>query len=531
MGIPLGTTVPVPQYDGVFPYVIPVQPGLPPALPTNMIGQVGGGNWGPVNTPSFYATAAQAAFIWGYSAQILVNSLWNISLTAAAQIGQPEGTSYCGIRVTDGTDAAATIVLKDGSAGTVATLTAVYTGTDGNTATLQINNITGTVGNGGTVQAVVTIANRQAWVSQSFAAGNGSTYSSTTFTANLKAQVNGTNGAPPCPYFQYTSTGASVVAPVTTATAATGGLSGNTFGNSQATLSGAQIGANTIGAPTGMYALQGTNVNLFNLVGNVDLTQATTEATFGQLNSCIPLVSFPTGTSTATAIASRLTNNAISPFLILCNDFTQYNDAIDKIGYQYMDPACKTAAIISSLQSFQDPSNKPYFGAQNMVGTIRSGSTPYTGPELGQLQQNGILIITRLNRGQLFTLAHGMTSDAVTPIADTRMLIFIANTCNTILQAFVGEVQGPPPAPGQPDTDATRNAARNAIAAFLGGLANPNSPQIAGWNQVMDGTNNTQATVSAGFLYDKIIVETLSGIKFILAGFEVGSTVTVDTIT
>lgn len=566
MGVPITTTIPTPLADGVYAYDIPVQPGLPPAAQVHLVGKVGTGNWGPVNQPVFYNTLGQAIYWWGDAANLLSGptsgSLYNLSLVAATQVMVPECQQHCDIRVTDGTDTASTIPYKDnlGSA-TIFTAAALYTGTDGNYLTFAINLLSGSYTSSGgipMVQAVVafngTIGgaglanNRQPWVSPPFAAGtNASGYVAATFRANLKAVMGGTfNGSGPCPYATYVSDGASSAKPgVTNAQQqfGNGGSSGTAFilnnPGSVNQISNALIGVQGTGAPpgsaggsTGMYAFQGTGINLLLFCGWWETTTnsvATNMATFAQANSCVALSSFASGTTTTNAISYRQTVNAISPWLVLCNDWTLVNDVVDTGAQQYNPPHEKVAAIISQLNPYQYPGNKPYIGAQNFLGTIRNG-LPYSNSELGQLEQNGILIVTNpIPRGNVWGLAHGMTSDGVTPISDSRMLNLIANEVTDILGQFVGEVQTPPPLPGQQDTDKTRRAARDAVAAYLSTLSNPNAPQIAAWTQIMDGTNNTQATVAAGYLYDKILVTTLAGIRFILVGLSIGENVQVTT--
>lgn len=515
MSVSISSTVPTPTADGVYPYEIPPQAGIPAGQQTSLIARIGTGNWGPVDTPQYYNTLSQALNIWGAEAT-LPNSL-----VAATQSATPEGTNFADVRVTDGTDTAATGNLVDASAGIVATLVAKYSGTDGNTITATLNLISGSM-TGGTpmVQLVVAIANRASWTSPTFSAGS-SGYVKATFIANLQAAIAGSSGAGACPYIGSASAGSSALAPVTgTANTFTGGDSGVA-----SITSAVLIGADGTTNRTGIYALRGVGMNIVHVVGLTDLTQAQTLATFAQSESCIALIAIATGTSTTTAISDKNTANASNRWLVVTKDWLQQNDAVDGTGAQYYEPSPKIAAGISQLQPWQYPGNKPYIGFANIIGTERT-STPYSTAELGLLEQSGILIITRpISRGNVYGLAHGMTSDGVTPISDTRMLNQIAVDVTAILGQFVGESQGPPPAAGAADTDPTRNNARNAITAYFAQKTNPNAPQIANYNLIMDGTNNTAASVAAGYLYDEIQVTTLAGIRFILTGLQIGQTV------
>ena len=530
MGVSLGVGfyLPSPTADGVYPYLIPVEGGGPPLQTLNLIGRTGTGNWGPLNTPVFYNNLSQAIYLWGADATLLnaapTGAPNNSSLVGATQYAAPEATSFCDVRVAHSDAAFATGSILDGSAAAIANLSAFYTGTDGNniTVTVALANGTNYVAGPCQVQVTVQMLNRATWVSPIFSAG-ASGYVKPTFLANLQAAILGATGSVPCPYITYVSAGSSAIHPAATANTFSGGNSG--IDVTEADL----IGSPLTGDNTGIYALQGTGINLLHVVGLTTMSYASVLAAFAQANTCFAFISLPSGTSTATGITSKNANNASSPWLSVTNDFTLATDVVDATGSQYEDPSVKIAGIVSQLSPYQDPSNKPYIGCQNLIGTIRTG-TPYSQAELGLLQAAGILIINRpMNRGNFFGLPHGMTSDGITPIADTRMLNFIANAVTAILGQFVGESQSPPPAVGQPDNDVTRNNARNAVAAFLEGLANFNAPQIATWEQIMDGTNNTQSSVSQGYLYDRIEVTTLAGIKFILVGLQIGQTVQITT--
>ena len=487
-------------------------------MQTTLIGRSGTANWGPVDTPQFYNTLAQAMNIWGAEAN------GPNSLVAATQSASPEGTNFVDIRVKDGTDAAATLFITDAPSGaTIATCPAMFTGTDGNSITGKLTLVSGTFSASPIVSLAVSIVNRPTWTSLAFSAGNSGGYVKATFLANLLAAITGANGSPPCPYLATVISGGSTANPSTTATyVSTGGDSG------VATITSAVlIGEDGIEDRTGVFALRGTGLNLVHVVGLTDLTQASTLAAFAQSETCFAIISQTSGLSTSAAITAKNTANASSPWLSVVKDWVQQNDAVDGTGAQYYAPDSKVAAGISQLQPWQYPGNKPYIGFTNLIGTERTG-LPYSNAELGQLEQAGILIITRpISRGFVYGLAHGMTSDGVTPISDTRMLNQIAVDTTAILGQFVGESQTPPPAVGQKDTDPTRTAARNALTGYFAQRLNPNAPQIAAASVTMDGSNNTALSVAAGYLYDTISVTTLAGIRFILSGLQVGETVQV----
>src|SRR5581483_2087454 len=104
---------------GAIVDIIPPTP-LVTGVPTNIEGLVGVTSWGPVGAQKFFNTTSQCAIIYG-TPQIrnydLPTHVW-----AATQVGGQ--IAFCGVRVTDGTDTAATATLQT----TGGTATAKYTG-------------------------------------------------------------------------------------------------------------------------------------------------------------------------------------------------------------------------------------------------------------------------------------------------------------------------------------------------------------------------------------------------------------------
>jgi hypothetical protein len=112
-------------------------------VPTDGLGLVGVGSWGPVNSAMMgVGNSAQAQTLVGP----VTNRLHDIATAVA--IGDVNGVqNYVLVRVTDGTDTAASAQLKDtlGSPVTGMTLTGLYTGIVGNSITAAI--VAGTAAN------------------------------------------------------------------------------------------------------------------------------------------------------------------------------------------------------------------------------------------------------------------------------------------------------------------------------------------------------------------------------------------------
>lgn len=109
-------------------YVQVVQP--PPVVQgvaTNGLGLVGVASWGPVNSPVGVGSPQMASLTLG---PVTVRK-YDLATAISVAFGLGQTNNTC-VRVTDGTDTAATGAIKDGSAATGATLTGLYTGSLGN---------------------------------------------------------------------------------------------------------------------------------------------------------------------------------------------------------------------------------------------------------------------------------------------------------------------------------------------------------------------------------------------------------------
>ncbi len=110
-------------------------PPVVQGIASNGLGQVGVASWGPVNS----AYSVGSPQIAGLSLGPVTNRKYDLAtaMAIAFALGQ---TSNVAVRVTDGTDTAATSALKDGAATTGVTLTGFYTGVVGNTLQATMAN-------------------------------------------------------------------------------------------------------------------------------------------------------------------------------------------------------------------------------------------------------------------------------------------------------------------------------------------------------------------------------------------------------
>jgi hypothetical protein len=107
----------------LYVQIVPPQNLLLNGVPTDVVGVVGTASWGPIGQPVIVATMADYAQAFG-----AVNARKYDMGTAVACAVQQGASNFRCVRVTDGTDTAASLKLP----GTNVVLTALYTGVQGN---------------------------------------------------------------------------------------------------------------------------------------------------------------------------------------------------------------------------------------------------------------------------------------------------------------------------------------------------------------------------------------------------------------
>ncbi|HEV2917553.1 MAG TPA: hypothetical protein VGW78_07470 [Candidatus Babeliales bacterium] len=106
----------------VYVQIIPPNPLLN-GVPTNIVGVVGSASWGPVNSPTVIGSLQQLIANFGNP----VARTYDLGTPVYAAMQQGANSFKC-VRVTDGTDTAASSQLLDSTTALGATLTSIYTG-------------------------------------------------------------------------------------------------------------------------------------------------------------------------------------------------------------------------------------------------------------------------------------------------------------------------------------------------------------------------------------------------------------------
>lgn len=505
---------------GAYVFEAPNQPVTPTGPNTSVLGIVGTSSYGPVGIPTRFTNASSAIAAFG-DLDTDAHSIISEALNA-----MPECQQMIGLRVTDGTDTAATITILDTNtptAGTLVTLTAKNTGSYANKATWKLVLASGTL----SVSPVLTLyvnfpnANGEVFANIISYATLGSAFDAPTFKANLIAAINtGTSKASPSAFW-VASSGSGTHNPANLSTLAN--ASGGTDGTTTIT-SSTLIGTDGNTGRTGIYALRGTiQGGVLIVAGLTDPTVAQTIAAFCQSESNMAVVLLGAeGITTDAAVAAKNTDNVSSSFLYAVQDWESTFDVLQGTT-RLVSPLGAVGGTIASLAPYQDPINKPYGGKAGMLGTERTISTsqPLSSGEQQERALNDISYFTNTLRPGGFVLADDHMSDG-SLLSDTRMRNFIALTCLQIGTNFVGELQS------TDANDVTRIHFANALKAFLNGLLQPPAPglsrQINAFQVIADASNNTTTTIEQGFLIANVIVQTLTGVRFALTVLQVGNT-------
>ena len=483
---------------------IPPQTVFINGVPTDILGLVGVGSWGPVNS----AILADLATFGTVTVR-------KYDLASAISISAMVGANNIrAVRVTDGTDAAASASNVDtaGSPVTGAILTAFYTGIVGNTLSAAIT--AGTQAN--TYKLTI---NRPTYTSEVFdnIAGSGATFWNNLVSAVNSGQTGFRGPSQLCVATRSTSTG-------TPNTSAAVALTGGTDGVSSVTDS-TLVGTDgvTASARAGMYALRNSVAQVLNLIDLTTGGQWSTITTFANSEGMYPVTQGPAGASYATVSTSLNSAGVDDPSLkVLVGDWAYWQDNVNGIT-RLMAPATFVAAEIAALSPQLSPLNKSLPG---IIGTQRtSQNQPYSSAEIGATATSRLDVVTNPCPGGNFygcRTGRNASSDA-TRNGDnyTRMINFLALT----IAASFGWVIG------QPQTTGLRQKAVAATDSFLsnlelqGMIGDVNGGPA--FSVQCDAKNNPDSQVALGYMTMKVQVKFLSIVWFFLVDLEGGQTVSV----
>lgn len=475
---------------------------------TDGLGLVGIASWGPVNSPFLIGSASDQALYIG-SQQ---NRKYDLATAVAISL-QLGATNLNCVRVTDGTDIAASVALNDAASSPVTgvTLTAIYTGTTGNTIQAMVTAGTAV----GSYKLTIYLPGQSAEVFDNI------TGSGATFWANLVSAVNnGQTSVRGASQLAVATVGTSTDLPDVTSTyTMTGGTDG-VAAITDTTLIGVDGNSTT---RQGMYALRGTNSQVINLVGLTTSTLWPTVNTFAASEGSYAVSQFSAGTTYSSA--STLLNTAGVDswnFKAMVGDWTYWLDSVNGLT-RMVEPATFEAANIASRSPSVSTLNK---SISTVASTQRSqANQPYSLAEIGAINSARLDVITNpCPGGNYFGIRSGRNTSSTASQNDdtyTRMTNYLSLT----LAASFGDVVG------QNQTSSLRRETKSTIEAFLqnlsdqGMIGDPNGG--ASFSVTLDSTNNSDSQVALGYMQADVVVKYLNVVRYFLINLEGGGSVTV----
>jgi len=484
----------------LYVQVQPPSVALLNGVPTNVLGVVGTAQWGPTNSPTIIGDMAAYARTFG----AIQNRKYDMGTAIAVAVQQGANNFRC-VRVTDGTDAAATATILTNCL----TLTGKYTGTLGNTVSLTL--AAGSAAN--TWKATIAAPTLSPEVFDNIGSG----LSGNALWLAIAAAINNGNSVTRGPSQILTaSAGVGVTAPSAGTTTLSGGLDGAT------TISGSVLlGVDTV-PRKGMYALRNTGASVAMLADCDDSTSWATQVTFGLSEGIYMIGVGPAGDTITNATSTKSTAGIDSyAFKLLFGDWVYWLDTVNGVT-RLVSPQGFVAGLLANLSPQNSSLNKQLYG---VVGTQKSyANQQYSSAELQTLIQAGIDLITNpVPGGSYFgcRAGHNTSSNSLTYGDNyTRMTNYIASTINAGMGKYVGQLQ----------SVTVRAQAAATLSNFFSSMEQQGMIGAVNggpsFSVQIDANNNPLARVALGYLQADVKVIYLSVIEKFLVNVE-GSQATV----
>jgi hypothetical protein len=491
--------------------IVPPQNLIINGVPTNVIGVVGTANWGPVNQPVSIGTMANYAQAFG----TVVARQYDMGTAVASAVQQGASDFVC-VRVTDGTDTAASVDINFANGVYAAMMTALYTGSGGNSLTLSLVNGS----QAATWRLVVTIAGQLPEVYDNIPAPTPAA-----FWSNLVNAINSGNGPlrGPSQLVKATLGTATTAAPQSFSGLVLVGGTDGAAAVTAATLVGQSSLTNT-----GMYALSGQGCSLAVLADADDPTQWENQASFALAEGIYIILVGPPG-DTITDAVSVFRSSGVDTYAakMMFGDWIYWYDQSNTT-IRLISPQGFVAGRLANLSPEQSGLNKPLY---NIIGTQTAGLpggnqvTTYSDAELTALFAAGIDVICRPQPGgNYFGIRSGhntSSNPATNNDSYTRMTNYIAATLLSAMGQFVGQV-------------ITSGLFQQIRSTQLSYLQNLLSQGILGkttgalpFSVICDATNNPLSRTSLGYVQSDTQVQYLGINEYFIVNVEGGQTVQV----
>jgi phage tail sheath protein FI len=410
----------------LYVQIVPPQNLVLNGVPTNVIGVVGTAPWGPVDEPTIVGTMGDYAQQFGS----IVPRTYDMGTQVAAAVQQGAQNFRC-VRVTDGTDAAASSVVP----GSNASFAAIYTGSLG-------NNITLTLGAGtqpSSWKLSVLLSGFEPEVYDGLL-GNGSA-----FWTGLAAAVNSGMGPQRGPSLLVIASSGGTTASPAPFSLALGSSSAGADGATQVGTS-QMVGAD-VPTRSGMYALRGQGCGIALLADCSASTTWTTQAGFGLEEGIYMILTTAPGDTISNAVTTKAAVGLDSyAAKLMFGDWLWWTDQVNNT-IRLVSPQGFAAGRLANLSPEQSSLNKQIYGVigSQRTGTPGSGqNTAYSAADLSALLGAGIDLICNPQPGGSYwgvRGGHNTSSNAATNGDNyTRLTNYIAETLAAGMGQYVGQV-------------------------------------------------------------------------------------------
>jgi hypothetical protein len=495
----------------LYVQIVPPQNLVLNGVPTNVVGVVGTASWGPVNQPSIVGTMADYAVGFGP----VVARKYDMGTQVATAVQQGASSFRC-VRVTDGTDVAASYALFYANNAYPAVLVARYSGSLGNSISVVLSSGS----QAGRWRLTLGLPGLTPEVYDNIAAPTPAA-----FWKNLVNAVNlGTGPLRGPSQLCVASLGAATTTPPAALSAQTllNGTDGATGVTAQ-TL----VGSDTL-PRAGMYALRGQGCGIALLADSDDPTTWTLQAGFGLEEGVYMILTGPSGDTITDAIAIKQQAGLDSyAAKLMFGDWLWWNDATNG-QVRLVSPQGFAAGRLGNLSPEQSSLNKQLYG---VIGSQKSGtpgsgqSTSYSSAELSALLGAGIDVIANPQPAGSFwgvRGGHNSSSNAATNGDNyTRLTNFIAATLASGMGQYVGQV-------------INANLFRQIRATQMSFLQNLLGQGILGstdgslpFSVICDTSNNPNSRTSLGYVQSDTQVQYQAINEKFIVNMEGGQTVTV----
>ncbi len=487
---------------GLYVQVVPPQTIIN-GIPTDIVGLVGSAAYGPVNTPVVVGSYAEFKQNFG---DVVVRG-YDMG-TQLAKMAQQGAQNFRCVRVTDGTDTAATATVTVTGASVV--LTARYTGSwFGNNVNVIVasgtkaatSKVSVVVAGFGTVEVFDNIPVGTMTAVQN-AINNGIGLQG----ASQWLVASGATGSLTGAFFA--SIGPSASAPWTNGTDGAAAITSATL-----------VGADT-SPRTGMYALRGQAASLLVLADMTDSSKWNMVAALADSEGIYAIMETPAGDLPGNTGTEMYLAGIDDYGVKICfGDWLDWYDAVNQTT-RLTGPAAFLAGKLATLAPHQSSLNKKLVG---IVGSQKSGlmgsavNGQWSDADKAAIFSARMDLVANPSPGGSYWaagLGHNASSNpGISGDNYTRMTNFLAFTFNAAMGVYVGQVITPD----------LFNQIHATFSEFLGNLRD--ATMIANFSVVVDGTNNPPARTALGYLQADVQVQYLGINERFIVNLQGGTTV------